>query len=184
MGKPSRRLRAPAVALLTTAMLLGSATTALADPGDPDSTFGDGGGTSTDFAGDFDSALDVLVQSNGRPVAVGQAITGESFEDSDFAIARYLTFGDPDSTFSGDGRRTVDFIGTGDVAEAVAIQENGRIVVAGSSNDLDHTRRFAVARVKAGGALDHAFSGDGRVRTQFPGFVAAAAHDVAVQGNG
>ena len=97
MGMLVRRLRAPTSGLVVAlVVVLGSAVPALADAGDPDTTFSGDGTTSTDFAGSFDSALDVAVQPNGRPVAVGQATDGETFVDSDFGIARYLTFGDPD----------------------------------------------------------------------------------------
>ena len=57
-------------------------------------------------------------------------------------------------------------------------------MVVGTSNTGDATSRFAVARLKTGGGIDSAFSGDGKVRTVFPGYVSAGAFDVAVQDDG
>jgi uncharacterized delta-60 repeat protein len=66
-----------------------------------------------------------------------------------------------DYTFSGDGWLTTDF-GSSDSAHAVAIQKDGKIVVAGASNSY-----FAVARYNPDGTLDNTFSGDGKLTTDF-----------------
>lgn len=66
--------------------------------------------------------------------------------------------GDLDATFSGDGRVVSDF-GSAERADGVAVQPDGRIVVAGTGCGGD----FLVARYDAAGALDPTFSGDGRV---------------------
>jgi uncharacterized delta-60 repeat protein len=66
-----------------------------------------------------------------------------------------------DSSFSGNGIQTI-FTG-GATAQAVAIDQQDRIVVAGytiGANDAD----VAVARLRPGGAIDDSFGGDGRVR--------------------
>ena len=64
--------------------------------------------------------------------------------------------GDLDASFSGDGKQTTDF-GDWDHGPAVAIQADGKIVVAGGSG-----ANFALARYNADGSLDTAFSGDGK----------------------
>ena len=71
--------------------------------------------------------------------------------------------GDLDVSFSGDGKQTTDF-GGADAAAAVAMQADGKIVVAGSSGG-----NFALARYGADGALDPSFSGDGLVTTDLGG---------------
>ena len=75
----------------------------------------------------------------------------------------YNPDGSPDTSFDGDGRVTTDF-GQDDQAVAVALQPDGRIVVAGTSTatlppftDKD----FAVARYDVNGSLDSSFDGDG-----------------------
>ena len=71
--------------------------------------------------------------------------------------------GDLDVTFSGDGKLTTDFGGS-DLASAVAVQVDGKLVVAGTSDG-----NFALARYGVDGALDPSFSGDGLVTTDVGG---------------
>ena len=76
-----------------------------------------------------------------------------------------------DTTFSGDGRLTTDFGGF-DSGKDLAIQRDGRIVVAGASDtsgDPGPASDFALARYLADGALDTTFSADGRQTTDFDG---------------
>jgi uncharacterized delta-60 repeat protein len=92
--------------------------------------------------------------------------------------------GDLDPTFSGDGKVTTDFAGDFDDVGGVAIQGDGKIVVAGGATvsgvfDFD----FALARYNVDGSLDTTFDGDGKVTTDFAGdFHQARA--VAIQGDG
>lgn len=91
--------------------------------------------------------------------------------------------GDLDDTFSGNGWLTIDFGGDGESASALAIQSDGKIVVAGSV-DGD----FGVARLNTNGTLDDTFNGDGRVRTDLrfrdPSLIYDHANEVAVQPDG
>jgi uncharacterized delta-60 repeat protein len=130
--------------------------------GDLDSSFSYDGRVTTDFIGGNERAQAVAIQSDGKIVAAGYYGTAE------FALARYNENGTPDSTFTSDGRVVTDFGGY-DRAEAVAIQSDGKIVVAGWSDDLDGVvdSDFAVARYNWNGTLDTTFSGDGKVITSF-----------------
>lgn len=145
--------------------------------GDLDPTFGDEGQVTTEFPiGSFATA--VAIQPDGRIVAVGAA-AGASI-DGEFAIARYGSNGDLDPTF-GHGGTVVTPIagGDGDEARSVAIQADGRIVVAGT----DSWRKFALVRYRSNGTLDPSFGNDGIVRTNFsPGD--DVAWDVAIQPDG
>ncbi|MER6352930.1 delta-60 repeat domain-containing protein, partial [Streptomyces sp. NPDC001634] len=135
---------------------------ALAAPGDLDPTFGTGGKVLTDFGGtDFATA----VQADGKIIAVGQS-DGASAGDFDFALARYNTDGSLDPTFGTGGKVTTNF-GGGDGARAVAVQTDGKIVVAGFSNT--GISNFAVARYNTDGSLDPTFNGTGAVTTDFGG---------------
>lgn len=135
------------------------------DPG-----FGSGGRITTDMATGADQARGVAVQSDGKIVVVGSAVVGRTANNIfnlDFAVARYTADGTPDSSFSGDGKVTTDFNLLADVAHAVVIQSDGKIVVVGSSapSNVTGSVDFAVARYNTDGTLDSSFSGDGKVTT-------------------
>jgi uncharacterized delta-60 repeat protein len=112
----------------------------------------DGDGKVTSNLGGNDIGRSVVIQSDGKIVVIG------GFSNRDFALARYTTTGVLDTSFSGDGMVTTDFGGDVDVAYSVAIQSDGKIVVAGVSNN-----DFALARYTTTGVLDTSFSGDGKV---------------------
>jgi uncharacterized delta-60 repeat protein len=77
---------------------------------------------------------------------------------------------------------TTDFAGAFDIAGAVAIQGDGKIVAAGGA-EVSGADDFALARYNANGSLDPTFSGDGKVTTDFAGD-SDQAHAVAIQANG
>lgn len=148
-----------------------------------DNTFGSGGRVTTDFVSDDnggatgDAALGVAIQDNGRIVVVGRAET-DGLANGDFALARYNADGSLDTTFGGDGKVTTAFAtGANDVAHAVAIQADGRIVAAGLSGAALN-EVFALARYNSNGTLDATFGGDGRVTTDRRGITGS---DVAIQ---
>ncbi len=134
--------------------------------------------------GNFDGGNDMAIQPNGRIVVVG--VSDQSGSGQDFAIARFMPDGSLDQSFSGDGKRLQSFDNNGsrsDVANGVAIQPDGRIVVVGYSDQGNPKHEFAVARYMPDGSLDQSFSGDGkRLITFSPGN--DQAHDVALQSNG
>jgi len=152
-----RRIRAGrGLAILAVSLLLGSP--ALAAGGDLDPTFSGDGRKLTDFASGYDAAYDLAVQDDGKIVAAGYAGVGGSTE---FGVARYRRGGGLDSTFSGDGKQTIDLGSADSQANVVVIQGDGRIVVAGFAETATG-RDFALARLRVGGAIDTTFSGDGK----------------------
>lgn len=73
-----------------------------------------------------------------------------------------------DTSFGGDGKVLTDFgSGSSDVAYALAIQPDGKIVAVGDSYEGFGSPDFALARYWPNGTLDTTFSGDGRVTTDF-----------------
>jgi len=81
----------------------------------------------------------VTLQKDGKIVVAGTSDVGA---DDDFAIARYNRNGSLDSTFGTEGKVTTTFgKSSGDIGGGVALQKDGKIVVAGKSDD-----DFAVAR--------------------------------------
>ena len=125
--------------------------------GSLDSSF-DSDGKVTTTIGEADYAASVVVQSDGKIVVAGSSATGG---DSNFALIRFNTDGSLDSSFD----PAVTPIGSAnDEAYSVAIQSNGKIVVAGYS-DNGAQRVFAVARYNTDGSLDSSFDSDGKVTT-------------------
>ena len=153
--------------------------------GDIDTAFGTGGRATTDFGTGYEGAdaKAVAIQTDGKIVAAGYK--GSSYDPVagvDFALARYNTDGTLDATFGTGGKvTTYTTVGTGaggtvtryfyiGSAKAVAIQSDGKIVVAGyiynspqhvNSNQHD----FALARFNTDGTLDATFGSGGIVVT-------------------
>jgi uncharacterized delta-60 repeat protein len=123
-----------------------------------DSTFSGDGKLKTDFAGDSDRATGVAVQPDGRIVVGGFTFTGGAAAH-DFAVARYNPNGSLDTSFSGDGKQALD-LGSNDVAEGVALQSDGKIVLAGYQEPDALNGKFAIARFEGGGAAPDS-DGDG-----------------------
>ncbi|MBK9763754.1 MAG: hypothetical protein IPO87_10410 [Flavobacteriales bacterium] len=74
--------------------------------------------------------------------------------------------GSLDNSFSSDGKVTTAFGSGLDFGFSVAVQLDGRIVVAGNT-DNGSDRDFALARYNMDGTVDNSFSGDGKVTTAF-----------------
>ena len=156
--------------------------------GDLDATFGIGGMVTTDFPGS-DIAEALAIQANGRIVVAGQSCAGAA--GCDFAVARYLSTGLLDGTFGTGGKVTTDFGASYDQAQAVALQADGKIVVAGfqcpgapSGCPLGSDLDFALARYNPNGSLDATFGIGGRVTTDFSGGSDDRGYGVAVQADG
>jgi uncharacterized delta-60 repeat protein len=114
--------------------------------GSLDTTFGNGGTVTTDFFGTEDDVFSVLIQPDGKIVAVGSANDPADFYD--FAAVRYLSNGTIDTTFGVAGKVSTDFGDRGfDRAHSAALQLDGSIVAAGFAISVDGiSENFAVAR--------------------------------------
>ena len=132
--------------------------------GSLDKTFGDGGKVRRRSSSSPEDASAVAIQRDGKIVVAGTSAR-------DFDVARYTSNGTPDTSFGTDGTVRTD-IGSGSNGEAnaVVIQPDGKIVVAGSSDG-----EFAIARYTRGGELDPSFGTDGKVLTHFQ----PSSHDAA-----
>jgi uncharacterized delta-60 repeat protein len=114
---------------------------------------------------------DLAVQRNGRIVAVGWRLRGGDAQDDQLlAVARFLPDGRLDRSFSRDGRLSFDFGYGDDFGAAVAVQQDGRIVVGGMAQYRYRTENdFLVVRLRENGALDRTFSRDGIRSVNFVG---------------
>ena len=151
--------------------------------GSLDTTFGSGGTVATDFFGNEDDAFSVLIQPDGKIVAVGSANNPASFYD--FAAVRYLSNGTIDSSFGVAGKVTTDFGDQNfDRARSAALQADGKIVAAGFAiSQGGGVQNFAVARYTSSGVLDNTFSRDGKTQVDF-GNCCQSATKVLLQSDG
>jgi uncharacterized delta-60 repeat protein len=150
--------------------------------GDIDTSFGTGGRVISDVSMNFDEAHAVAVQSDGKIVVAGFAQPSED-DSRDFAVLRYGSTGAPDSSFGSEGRVLTDFFGGLDEADAVAIQPDGKIVVAGEAQVFNgNAFEFALARYNPNGSLDKTFGDGGKTTTNI--IFASRALAIALQPDG
>lgn len=115
--------------------------------GSPDTSFGSGGIVTTRI-GNTAQINDIALQNNGLIVAAG-------FSDNQFALARYNANGSIDTTFGNAGIVTTP-LGITAMANSVVVQENGQIVVAGTSDT-----GVVLVRYNSTGSIDASFGTNG-----------------------
>ena len=143
--------------------------------GTPDTEFGGDGIVQTDF-GKNESAQGLAIQEDGKIVILS---THYEFAVSyDFLVARYNSDGTLDNTFDSDGWTAIDFIHY-DNPFAMAIQDDGKIVVAGQSVTADD-EDYAIARLNTNGSLDASFSGDGKLTLDNDGYFEESFYGLAI----
>jgi uncharacterized delta-60 repeat protein len=153
--------------------------------GNVDTSFGQGGTAYVDFGADgYAIAALVSLDAQGHIVVVGNV--RQDFPDAPsiihFAVVRLNADGSLDTGFGNQGRETVDFGGSVEFAEGMAVQPDGKVVVVGYSDQAQAGRGFdfALARLNAtDGSLDSTFGNGGEVLTNFGSD--AGAYGVAIQ---
>ncbi len=193
------------IAPLSAALLLALSANSQAafDPaqfGALDPNFGSQGKQTTSFSPHNDIAKDLALQSNGKLVLAGFAYNNEG-DDRDFALLRYNTDGNLDTTFGTGGKITTAFFAApndlSEVANAVVIQPDGKIIAAGWTKGKPiiqndevvgfNNRIFALARYNTDGTLDKSFDVDGLVTTKLRAAVESnedTISDIALQADG
>jgi len=131
--------------------------------GTPDTSFGGTGRVMTAVGISASNATGVALQKDGKIVVAGYAVNN-SGRVYDFACLRYNTDGSLDPSFGDDGKVTTTVGQDGGKANTVAVQSDGKIIVAGSASAGDNNE-FAVARYNASGKLDMSFNSAGNVLT-------------------
>jgi uncharacterized delta-60 repeat protein len=123
----------------------------LATTGAPDNSFGTNGIAAINIVGVFDeTANSAVIQADGKIVLGGHGDTATLF-----VLARLNTNGSLDTAFGTSGYVATDYQNSS-VGEAVAIQSDGRILLAGSSYD-GMNNKAAIVRYMPDGSLDSAF---------------------------
>lgn len=130
-------------------------------------------GTQTLLIGTLSSCVSGVIQPDGKIIGVGYAKIGGVDQ---FAVARFNTDGSLDTSFNSTGTQEI-VIGTSAVANALALQLDGKIVLAGTSDT-----QCALARLNSNGSIDTSFNGTGTQRFSVGGssFISA----VALQSDG
>jgi large repetitive protein len=129
----------------------------LSEAGIPDTQFGESGVTSTRFEGS--AALRALVIDNQDRVVIA---TDPSLDARrDIIVIRYDQNGNPDAFGpEGNGQISIDFGDDNELATALELDRQGRIVVAGAGF-LEGKFPLALARLDADGLLDTSFGAEG-----------------------
>jgi uncharacterized delta-60 repeat protein len=140
--------------------------------GAPDPSFGAGTGRSQSGLNELpEGANAVAVQPDGKILVAGPGA-------GNFGVGRVKTDGFYDPTFgpNANGQVAIDFGGS-DIANAIALQPDGKILVAGTDGD-----GFAVARLMPNGSLDPSFGAGGKATVNFTGV--DVADGMAIQPDG
>jgi len=148
--------------------------------GSLDGTFGQ---LQTPFGvGQYASA--VRIQGDGKIVVGGVSWTGTSWgSSSHIALARYNSNGSLDATFDNDGKVTSQIVADAGWRSSLAIQPDGKIVAASTSNNGSNDD-FALVRYLPNGSLDTTFGGgDGETTVDFSNS-SDAAWSIALDGAG
>ena len=113
----------------------------------------------------FEFTRGMALQADGKVVLVG---TTDDGDNRNFAAVRFNADGSIDTTFGTNGRVVIDFGGMGnlgreDMANAVAIQDDGKIVIGGSTRSVTGNPIYAAVRLNPDGSFDTTFDADGKV---------------------
>ncbi|MFH0757182.1 MAG: T9SS type A sorting domain-containing protein [Bacteroidota bacterium] len=133
--------------------------------GSPDLEFGENGQVISQF-GSFDELCNTIaIQPDGKILAAGGiGVLPAGYSEYDFALARYHSDGTIDDSFGNYGFVSTHFMSRSSIAYDMAIQQDGKIVLAGEARDTLFTD-FALARYHSDGSPDFSFGTEGVVRT-------------------
>ena len=136
-----------------------------------DTSFGDNGMVLTSLNDEYDySGINALaLQPDGKLVAAGYT-RDLTTNDPAFGVVRYNSDGSLDTKFGNKGKAIIRIDpnsqhDTDDEAEAVAIQADGKLVLAGVTGGFPTD--FGLVRLLSNGSIDNSFGKNGRVITDF-----------------
>ncbi|WP_263261472.1 type I secretion target [Pseudomonas sp. RIT-PI-S] len=128
----------------------------------------------------FDGHTPLTLQEDGKLLLAGYSYTETG---ADFSVTRYNADGTLDSTFAHNGTAAFDVATGDDFARAVAVQADGKLLIAGTSDSGGGNYDFSVIRLNADGSLDSTFGNNGRATFDFEG-ARDAAQTITVLENG
>jgi len=152
------------------------------EDGSLDETFGTGGVAAPYLGGTWSEFRDMVLLPDGKILAVGMQF-GPG-DPGDFLMARYDATGQLDPAFGTDGVVLTNFDLDNDQAACLAVRPDGRIVVGGTSYQVDELDyALCLAQYMPDGSLDPSFGSGGLVVSdddQYP----ELAQEMALQGDG
>jgi uncharacterized delta-60 repeat protein len=131
-------------------------------------------------AGNGSKINKVLLQPDGKIIAVGQAYNGVNF---DFGIARFNTDGSLDTTFGTAGKILIPIGPANDFGQDAVLQPDGKIVITGYSNNSSGDS-ISIARLNSNGSLDNTFAANGKIYYNIPSKEYCVAEAIALQSDG
>ncbi len=137
-----------------------------------DSTYGNAGVGLATFAGQTVEIFAMEVQADGCTLLAGQTIAGAGTPR--MLVSRLLPTGQLDTSFGLNGHVTAAAIGIAFTVRALALQADGKIIVAG-----DMANTYYVLRITSAGILDPTFA-----ITSFRRLVPSRLTGVAIRSNG
>jgi uncharacterized delta-60 repeat protein len=132
--------------------------------GSLDNTF-DGDGIVITDLGASEGAFGLAIQPDGKIVAAG---VSNAPGQQEAAVFRYNANGTPDNTFDGDGVMIFPGPSTNDHIREVAIQTDGKIIMAGADNYSGGNFRGELVRLNTNGSPDNGFGTNGLVTFPLP----------------
>ena len=137
--------------------------------GNIDTSFGNNGTVTTSLGESFDGNPNAIaIQPDGKILVGGVGVGPLSYGTwADFALVRYEPDGSPDISFGDNGIVLTPLVSgfNAEWIEDLAIQNNGKIIAAGSTAETNDIQRIAVARYNTDGSLDNGFGTSGIVLT-------------------
>jgi len=127
--------------------------------GSPDSTFNVDGKKMIRLGTDYDLPRSIILYLNGKILVAGSASNGTNY---DFGIARLNAGGCLDSTFNDIGIRIIPLGYGNDIGKCVALDANGKLLIAGNSFD-ENNIDFGITRLNSNGSLDKTFNNTGKL---------------------
>lgn len=148
--------------------------------GKVDRKFGDDGRVKVEYRDNLARAHALAVQGNGKILVGGESQGGA-------ALARLRRDGSLDRRFSGNGKFLENFaepIRTTNDVQAIAVQDDGKIVTAGTINTGRTDAAVLILRLTRKGKLDPSFADDGVLITDFGTDARSEANALAIQPDG
>ena len=129
--------------------------------GYPDNSFSGDGKLITSLGHSESVINSIAIHPDGKIVAAGSV---RNSINPDFALARYKIDGSLDNSFDGDGTVTTAIGAHDDVATAMVIQPDGKMILAGSSTRVPTVcEDFSLVRYNTDGSTDNGFDNDGKL---------------------
>ena len=151
-----------------------------------DRTFGSSGVNIESFGATHASIEAIVEQPDDRLVGAGYISAPGQPQHIDMLVVRFNADGSIDTTFGDAGRLAVDFslAARDDAAQALVLQPDGKLVVAGYAFDASNARKIAILRLTPSGQPDATFGVNGRAEIPQSGTTRTAKAALQLQTDG